>query len=93
MIDDSTILLVEDNRKDEELTMRALTRNQVVVARDGQEALDYLFSARSRARPQPHSCRTNRFTDCHEEPIFLRVARRHGDDSTSKVERALASDR
>lgn len=49
MIDGATILLVEDNHKDEELTLRALTRNkiseQVVVARDGQEALDYLFSA------------------------------------------------
>jgi CheY-like chemotaxis protein len=42
-----TILLVEDDRDDEELTMRALRksniRNEVIVARDGQEALDLLF--------------------------------------------------
>ena len=41
------ILLVEDNRDDEELTLRALSRhnlvNEVVVARDGVEALDFLF--------------------------------------------------
>jgi two-component system, response regulator len=41
------ILLVEDNRRDEALTMRALKKNNivndVVVARDGVEALDYLF--------------------------------------------------
>ena len=41
------ILLVEDNPDDEALTLRALTRNgirhQVQVARDGVEALDYLF--------------------------------------------------
>lgn len=42
-----TILLVEDNPQDEMLTLRVLRRanlaNQVDVARDGQQALDYLF--------------------------------------------------
>ena len=42
-----TILLVEDNSDDELLTLRALKknniRNDVFVARDGVEALDYLF--------------------------------------------------
>jgi two-component system response regulator len=43
------ILLVEDNEDDEMLTLRALKKNNilndVVVARDGVEALEYLFGA------------------------------------------------
>ncbi len=50
MIDQSeTILLVEDNPSDIALTQRALQRagiiHRLVVAEDGQEALDYLFGA------------------------------------------------
>jgi CheY-like chemotaxis protein len=54
------ILMVEDDPKDVELTLTALEEyhlaNEVVVARDGQQALDYLygrgeFSGRSRENP------------------------------------------
>ena len=52
-----TILLVEDNKDDEELTLRALARNNignhVVVVRDGQEALDWLEGVGSSRRPLP----------------------------------------
>ena len=44
---DKIILLVEDDRNDEELTLRALrkhTPNVVVVTRDGAEAIDFLFA-------------------------------------------------
>jgi two-component system, response regulator len=47
------ILLVEDNKDDELLTVRALKRNrilnEVVVAHDGVEALDYLFGTGAHA--------------------------------------------
>src|SRR5687767_12423014 len=42
------VLLIEDNIDDERLTLRALRKNnimnEVVVAYDGEEALDYLFA-------------------------------------------------
>jgi len=50
---DKTILLIEDNPDDEALTLRALKRNnimnEVIVARDGAEALDYLFGTGAHA--------------------------------------------
>ena len=46
-MEEKVILLVEDNADDEKLTLRALKKNNisndVVVARNGAEALDYLF--------------------------------------------------
>ena len=54
------ILLVEDDSKDVELTLTALEEynlaNEVVVVRDGEEALDYLYcrgSYRARAKGNP----------------------------------------
>jgi len=47
-MDGKMILLVEDNPNDEALTLRALKKNnvtnEVVVVRDGVEALDWLFA-------------------------------------------------
>jgi CheY-like chemotaxis protein len=52
------IMLLEDNADDEALTIRALRKNniqnEVVVARDGVEALDYLFGT------GPHAGRDTR---------------------------------
>lgn len=56
---DQVILLVEDNGDDEALTMRALQKNNVtnriVVARDGVEALDYLFARGKHAGRDPRA--------------------------------------
>jgi len=58
-MDDKVILLVEDNADDEALTLRALKKNNikndVVVAHDGVEALDYLLGDAGSAGRQPHS--------------------------------------
>jgi CheY-like chemotaxis protein len=57
------ILIVEDDPKDVELTLTALEEynlaNEVVVTRDGEEALDYLF------------CRGNFQTRTSENPAVL----------------------
>ena len=54
---DRCILLVEDNEDDIDLTLHALNRshlaNDVIVARDGREALDYLQNARQREEGLP----------------------------------------
>jgi len=46
-IEPKTILLVEDNADDEQLTLRAMRQseipNMIRVARDGAEAIDFLF--------------------------------------------------
>jgi len=56
MASPAEILLVEDNPDDEMLTLRALKRNrianEIAVARDGAEALEYLFA-------------TGKYTDRH----------------------------
>lgn len=58
MSTDRPILLVEDNPDDEALTLRAFSKNKianpVIVARDGVEALDFLFSTGSHAGRSPN---------------------------------------
>jgi two-component system response regulator len=57
MVNEKVILLVEDNPDDEELTLLALKQsnivNEVIVARDGVEALDYLFATGQHAGRDP----------------------------------------
>ncbi len=52
------ILLVEDNPDDEALAIRALKKsnlaNEIAVARDGVEALDFLFCEGNHADRDPH---------------------------------------
>ncbi|WP_334164974.1 response regulator [Phenylobacterium sp.] len=57
MADLRPILLVEDNPRDLELTLAALAKcqlaNDIVVARDGAEALDYLYQRGEHAERLP----------------------------------------
>lgn len=52
--DPKSILLVEDNADDEQLTLRAMRQSEVPniirVARDGAEALDFLYGAHASKR-------------------------------------------
>jgi two-component system, response regulator len=54
---DQDVILVEDNADDEALTLRALKKakvaNKIIVARDGAEALDVIFSHCSPAQRHP----------------------------------------
>lgn len=54
---DKTILLIEDNPDDEALTLRALKNNHILndvtIAQDGQEALDYFFGKDADTNPTP----------------------------------------
>lgn len=53
-----TILLVEDNLSDIDLTRRALDKarimNELIIAEDGEEALDYMFGTGKYAGRDPH---------------------------------------
>lgn len=52
-MNDKAILLVEDTPDDEKLILMSLKKsnitNQIIVVRDGQEALDYLFASGAHA--------------------------------------------
>jgi two-component system response regulator len=56
-MDEKVILLVEDNPDDEALTLRAFRKNnmmnRIVVVRDGEEALDFLFRRAAFATRNP----------------------------------------
>lgn len=86
-----TILLVEDNPSDIDLTMRALERShiasRVVVAEDGAEALDYLFCRGAHAGRSPRDLPALTLLDLKLPRVpGLEVLRRiRGDAHTRRV--------
>jgi two-component system response regulator len=56
-MEEKLVLLVEDNPDDETLTLRAFRKNKmtnkIVVVRDGEEALDFLFRRGAHAARNP----------------------------------------
>jgi two-component system, response regulator len=57
-MDNTKVLVVEDDQEDAVLTLRALKKNnvenKVYVVRDGVEALDFLFCTKRYAKRDPH---------------------------------------
>src|SRR5207302_2556666 len=64
IMNDGVVLLIEDNDDDVELTLRSFNKqniaNPIVVARDGREALNYLFAQ------GPHAGR-----DARQRPVLI----------------------
>jgi len=84
------ILLVEDNRDDEELILLTLKEhniaNEIVVARDGVEALDYIFATGRFARSQSSMAPALVLLDLKLPKLSgLDVLKRLRDDPRSKV--------
>jgi two-component system, response regulator len=82
------ILLVEDNPDDEALTLRAFKKsnisNEVVVARDGAEALAYLFPADGEAHDAP--CLALVLLDLNLPKVSgLEVLRKMQDDARTQL--------
>lgn len=85
----SVILLVEDNPDDVELTLRAFKKNDfrhdVVVARDGAEAVDYLFATGQYSERNPDDVPALILLDLKLPKLNgLDVLRRIRDDETTK---------
>ena len=88
--ENKSILLVEDNPDDVDLTLRALKKNhianEVVVARDGLEALDYLFGTGNYAGRDPKHNPTVILLDLKLPKIDgLEVLRRMRADERTKL--------
>ena len=84
------ILLVEDNPDDEVLTLHALKKshigNKVYVARDGAEALDFLFCQNQYANRDPHEMPQLILLDIKLPKIDgLEVLRRIRDDERTSL--------
>ena len=84
-MDQKIILLVEDNPDDEALTLRAIRKhniaNEVMVTRDGAEALEYLFAEGRYAGREPAGDPTVILLDLKLPKVdgieVLRRARKH----------------
>jgi two-component system, response regulator len=84
------ILLVEDNPSDEALALRALKKNnltnEVVVAHDGVEALDYLFRTGNHAGRDPNQIPAMVLLDLNLPKINgVEVLRRIRTDSRTRL--------
>jgi CheY-like chemotaxis protein len=87
---DKIILLVEDNPSDEALALRALKKNkltnEVVVAHDGVEALDYLFRTGNHAGRDPNQIPAMVLLDLNLPKINgVEVLRRIRTDSRTRL--------
>ena len=84
------ILLVEDNPHDEALTLRALQKrnlaNEIVVVRDGAEALDYLFCNGSHTGRDPEDLPSVVLLDLKLPKLYgLEVLRRIRSNERTKL--------
>jgi len=91
---ESEILLVEDNENDILLTKRALAKsnlkNEIIVARDGEEAIDYLFGNGAKSCLDGKLCPVLVLLDIHLPKIDgLEVLKRIRDDERTRLCRVV----
>ena len=94
------ILLVEDNPDDEALTLRALRKNnvsnEIVVVRDGEEALDFLYARNRHAARGKHEIPMLILLDLKLPKVdgleVLRHVRAHADTRNTPVVILTTSD-
>jgi two-component system, response regulator len=91
---ESEILLVEDNENDIFLTKRAFAKsnieNEIIVARDGEEAIDYLFGNGAKSCMDGNLCPVLILLDIHLPKIDgLQVLKRIRDDQRTHLCRVV----
>ena len=91
---ETELLLVEDNENDILMTKRALTKanikNEIIVARDGGEAIDYLFGNGANSCLDGNLCPVLILLDIHLPKIDgLEVLKRIRDDKRTHLCRVV----